>query len=58
MKSGIKSTEFWATVAINVLNVLAMFQGRLDGQAAAIVGAVTTIGYTVARSFVKAKESK
>lgn len=57
MTKGMKSTEFWLTIIAGLTTVFQTFQGSLDPKTAAIIGAVLTCVYTVARSFVKSSEA-
>lgn len=50
---GIRSSEFWAMVALNVGVVLAAVAGSLPPRYAAIASAVSVAAYNVARGLAK-----
>ena len=52
-KSGLRTTEFWLTVGVHVLNLLAVVAQVLPAEKAAIVSAVVQVGYSVARGLSK-----
>jgi len=55
MKAGIKTTEFWLTIAASVVSILVGL--NLEGTAGSIIGVaavvLTTLGYTVSRTSAK-----
>jgi len=52
-KPGYKSTEFWATIALNLATLLATIQGAVSPKVAAVVGLFSTSLYVVARTLAK-----
>lgn len=53
MKSGWKTTEFWATVALNVGTVATAIAGSLPEKYASIVAAVSVAAYAISRGITK-----
>lgn len=57
MKAGIKTTEFWLTVAANVVGALLASGQFTEGTTAKLIGVaamvLTTMGYTVSRGAAK-----
>lgn len=53
MKPGIKTTEFWTTIATNVGIVSAAMAGVLSPRYAAVASAVSVAAYNVARGLAK-----
>ena len=53
VRTGIKTTEFWATALAVVGSTTAGLQGILDPKLAAVLGVVSTIAYTIARGLAK-----
>lgn len=53
MKPGWKTTEFWATVALNVGAISAALAQVLPAKWAAVVGAVSVAAYNVSRGLTK-----
>lgn len=58
MKAGWKTTEFWATVAVDVGSVAAAAAGVLPAKYASVATAVATAAYAVARGLAKATVSQ
>lgn len=56
MKVGWKTTEFWATVALNVGVVATALAGSLPVKWATIASSVSVVAYALARSLVKAAQ--
>ena len=54
MSKGIKTSEFWATIASVVATALSGLTGICDPKTAAILGTISTTVYTIARAFTKA----
>ena len=52
-KSGIKSTEFWLSVAAVAANIWSAVQGFLPAKTAAIIVGSVVMVYTIARAVVK-----
>jgi len=53
MKQGLKTTEFWMTVATIIGSVAAASQDILDPKYAAIASLVSTAAYTISRALAK-----
>jgi hypothetical protein len=53
MRRGFKTTEFWATVALNVGVVAAAIQGTLSPKWAAVASAVSVAAFNVSRGLAK-----
>lgn len=53
VKPGIKTTEFWMTILTVIASATAGLQGIVDPKIAAVLGAVSTIAYTISRGFAK-----
>ena len=53
MKPGQRTTEFLALIALNVGTVAASFEGSVSPKIAAILGAVSVVGYAISRGFAK-----
>jgi len=58
VKSGWRTTEFWATVAVDVGTLASALVGVLPAKYAAIVSAVATSAYSIARGLAKATVSQ
>jgi len=56
MKSGIKTTEFWMTVATQVGTLITALNGIIPPTLAIIISASATCAYTILRSLVKNPE--
>lgn len=54
MRPGVKSTEFWLTIATVVATALSGISGICDPKTATILGTISTTVYTIARAFTKA----
>ena len=54
MKLGIKTTEFWITMLTIVASAAASLERILDPKWAVVAATISTIIYTISRSFVKA----
>jgi hypothetical protein len=57
MKPGWKTTEFWATVAVNVGTIASALAGVLPAKYAALVAAIATAAYSIGRGLAKATMS-
>ena len=55
VKSGWKTTEFWMTAATALTTVIGGLKGIIPDETAAIVVAISTCIYTIARAHTKAK---
>lgn len=53
MKPGLKTSEFWVTVATDVGLIAASLEGSLSPRYAAVAAAVSTAAYAIARGFAK-----
>jgi len=53
MKPGIKTTEFWFTIASVVATTLSGLTGVCDPKTAAILATISTTIYNISRAFVK-----
>ncbi len=53
MKPGLKTTEFWLTIATNVAALAAALADALPPRYAALAGAVSTGLYSIARGWAK-----
>lgn len=53
MKAGVRTTEFWVTVATDVGLVASAIQGSLSPRWAALGAAVSTVAYSIARGLAK-----
>lgn len=53
MKPGIRTTEFWATVAFNVGVVAAALASELPPRWAVVASSVSVVGYQLSRSITK-----
>ena len=54
VKTGWKTTEFWMTVATNVITVIGALKGVIPDDKAALVIAIANAVYSVARALTKA----
>jgi len=55
MKAGIKTTEFWLTIATNLGALLATLAEALDGKTAAVIAVVANGLYALSRGWAKSK---
>jgi hypothetical protein len=53
MSKGFKSTEFWATVAVDVAMLATALAGTLPAKWAAVAASIATIGYSISRGLAK-----
>jgi len=53
VKSGWRTSEFWATTLASVAALLAAVGGILDGQVAAIIVGVSETAYAISRGLAK-----
>lgn len=53
VKAGIKTTEFWITVLIDVGSLASALAGALPAKYAAVATAVSTAAYAVSRGLSK-----
>lgn len=53
IKKGIRTSEFWATVALNVGVVAAALAGVLSPRWTAVASAVSVAAYNIARGLAK-----
>ncbi len=56
MSKGFKSTEFWATVAVDVAMLATALAGALPAKWASVAAAIATIGYSISRGLAKTEE--
>lgn len=53
MKTGIKTSEFWLTIASVLATALSGITGICDPKTAAVLGTISTTVYTIVRAFTK-----
>jgi hypothetical protein len=53
IKAGWKTSEFWLTVFTSAGTLVGQIQGVIPEPWGAVIAAVCTMGYTIARAFVK-----
>lgn len=53
MTAGVKTTEFYVTIATVIATALSGISGICDPQTAAILTTISTTIYTISRAFVK-----
>jgi len=54
-KPGVKTTEFWVTLALILLNIAGALTGKLPPAYAGVASTVIGALYTVVRGYVKSK---
>lgn len=57
MKPGIKTTEFWLTIAVDLAALLSALTDALPAKWASVVAAVSTGLYAIARGWAKSGPS-
>jgi hypothetical protein len=53
MKAGWKTTEFWATVAVNIGSVAATATSVVPAKYSAVISAVSVAAYAISRGLAK-----
>jgi hypothetical protein len=53
MKPGWKTSEFWATIVLNIAVVATALAGSVPAKYAAAVTTIATVGYAISRGLAK-----
>lgn len=58
LKPGLKTTEFWTHVAVQIGNLVTALEGDLSPRYAVIVAAIVSGAYSISRGWAKSSAPK